>query len=85
MRRALVYYKKELAGVLSEEDDGYLFQYHQDYLAAAKANIPEKVIDGLSAHFRKCLPAWEMMIGKSFLTEELKQAYIALLRHRLEW
>lgn len=37
MRRALVYYKKELAGVLSEEDDGYLFQYHQDYLASSNA------------------------------------------------
>ena len=53
--------------------------------AAAKANIPGKVIDGLAAHFRKCQPAWERMIGKSFLTEELKQAYIELLRRRLEW
>lgn len=53
-------------------------------VAAAKANIQEKVIDGLAAHFKKCLPAWEAMIKMSFLQTELKQAYIELLRKRLE-
>lgn len=37
MRKAWVYYKKELAGILSEEDDGYLFQYHQNYLESSNA------------------------------------------------
>lgn len=52
--------------------------------AAAKANIQEKVIDGLVAHFKKCLPAWETMIKMSFLQTELKQAYVELLQKRFE-
>ena len=53
-------------------------------VAAAKANIPEKVIDGLAAHFKKCLPTWEAMINMSFLQTDLKQAYIELLQKRIE-
>ena len=53
-------------------------------VAAAKADIPEKVIDGLAAHFKKCLPAWEAMINMSFLRTDLKQAYVELLRERIE-
>ena len=52
--------------------------------AAAKANIQEKVIDGLAAHFKKCLPAWEVMIQMSFLQTELKQAYVELLQKRFD-
>ena len=33
MRKALIYNKKDLAGVLTETDDGYLFQYDSHYLA----------------------------------------------------
>ena len=52
--------------------------------AATKSEIPEKVIDRLFAHFRKCLPQWETMIQKSFLAEELQQAYIESLQKRFE-
>ena len=51
--------------------------------AATKANIPEKVIDKLVTHFKKCLPAWEAMIAQSFLSEDFKQRYLDLLRERL--
>ena len=37
MRKALIYYKNELAGVLTEEDDGYLFKYDDDYLSSLTA------------------------------------------------
>lgn len=53
-------------------------------LAATKSEIPEKVIERLFAHFRKCLPQWETMIRKSFLAEELQQAYIESLKKRFE-
>ena len=33
MRKALIYNKKDMAGVLTETDDGYLFQYDSNYLA----------------------------------------------------
>ena len=37
MRKALIYNKKDLAGVLTETDDGYLFQYDGNYLSAPNA------------------------------------------------
>ncbi len=33
MRQAQVFYKNEIAGMLSESDEGYLFQYNAEYLA----------------------------------------------------
>jgi serine/threonine-protein kinase HipA len=37
MRQGQVYYKNEFAGVISETDDGFLFQYNLEYLASAQA------------------------------------------------
>lgn len=37
MREALIYYKNDLAGVLAETDDGYLFTYDSNYLASSSA------------------------------------------------
>ena len=53
-------------------------------IAATKANIPEKVIDKLVTHFKKCLPTWESMIAQSFLSEDFKQSYLDLLRNRFQ-
>jgi len=40
LRKAKVYYKDELAGVLKETDRGYIFQYDKDFI---KKNIPISV------------------------------------------
>jgi serine/threonine-protein kinase HipA len=37
MRQGYVYYKTEFAGIISETEDGFLFQYDLDYLASAQA------------------------------------------------
>ena len=37
MREALIYYKNDLAGVLAETDDGYLFTYDSNYLESSAA------------------------------------------------
>ncbi|MFH1191323.1 MAG: HipA N-terminal domain-containing protein [Candidatus Omnitrophota bacterium] len=37
LRNARVFYNEDLAGHISETADGYLFQYHKDFL---KKNIP---------------------------------------------
>jgi serine/threonine-protein kinase HipA len=37
MRQGNVYYKSEFAGIISETDDGFLFQYDLDYLASTQA------------------------------------------------
>lgn len=37
MRQAQVYYKNELAGTISETDEGFVFQYSPEYLASGQA------------------------------------------------
>ena len=37
MRQANVYYKSQLAGVLTENDEGYEFSYLSDYLSSENA------------------------------------------------
>lgn len=37
MRQAKVYYKTSLAGILTENDDGYVFCYLNEYLASKTA------------------------------------------------
>ena len=40
LRKADVYFKNDLAGYLSETNDGYIFQYNENFL---KKNIPISV------------------------------------------
>jgi len=37
MKRALIFYRDLLAGKLSESDEGYVFQYDEDYLSRPDA------------------------------------------------
>lgn len=37
MRTGKVYYKNSLAGIIAENEDGYTFQYHDDYLCATSS------------------------------------------------
>ena len=37
MRQALVFYKNEIAGIIRESDEGFVFQYDTDYLAKDNA------------------------------------------------
>lgn len=37
LRKAHAYYKNELAGTITETDEGYIFQYDKDFI---KKNIP---------------------------------------------
>ena len=37
MKRANIYYKDKLAGILTENDEGYEFRYLEEYLAIENA------------------------------------------------
>lgn len=37
MRKGNVYYKNYLAGIIAENEDGYLFQYNEEYLNSKNA------------------------------------------------
>lgn len=39
MRKAKVFYKNDWAGILTEDEEGYHFQYEHEYLIKKKASI----------------------------------------------
>ena len=51
--------------------------------AASRSGVSEKVLDGLIANFKQCLPAWERKIDESFLSEEMKTDYKELISKRM--
>lgn len=51
--------------------------------AASKAGVSEKIIDGLVAHFKQCLPIWEKKIDESFLSKTMKEMYMELIYNRI--
>jgi serine/threonine-protein kinase HipA len=46
--------------------------------------IPDKVINHTMVSMIKCLPQWEEKINSSFLSDDLKQAYKALIQNRIQ-
>ena len=56
-----------------------------DFLAATRrAGVEDKVMTGVFSRFVRVRPAWEKLLGESFLPEVLKEGYLALLRHKFE-
>lgn len=49
MRKAKVFYKDNLAGIITESDDGYIFEYYEAYLNSAKPK-PVSVMLPLQKH-----------------------------------
>ena len=57
----------------------------QDFLkVSVTMGIEERVTLQLIASLRKALPSWEKLISESFLSEEMKTAYLNLINERLE-
>jgi serine/threonine-protein kinase HipA len=53
-------------------------------VAGQRAGVDEKVMTGLFAKFTRAWPAWEKLLGESFLPEVLKEGYLALLQWKFE-
>lgn len=51
--------------------------------AASRSGVSEKILDGLIAHFEKCLPSWEKKIDESFLSDGMKTDYKELISQRM--
>ena len=71
MREALIYYKNDLAGVLTEQDDGYLFKYDSNYLASS-ASEPISLTLPLSSQpyeSRVLFPFFDGLIPEGWLLD----------------
>ena len=89
MRQAHIFYKDQLAGILTENDAGYEFRYLPEYLSsetirsASTLGIANVIVERLINKYIKLLPKFETVIQNSFLSTELKEKYGELLKERL--
>lgn len=57
----------------------------QDFLTASvNMGIEERITLQLISSLHKALPAWEMLISESFLSEGMKESYLMLIKERFE-
>jgi len=57
----------------------------QDFIQAAeRMGLTEKFVEQTVERFLKFLPVWQQTISRSFLTDELKQGYVEMLKERLQ-
>jgi serine/threonine-protein kinase HipA len=53
-----------------------------DYFAKERLGVPERIIDKMLADFDMVRPEWEALVEVSFLSEEMKEKYLRVLRER---
>ncbi|MCK5132796.1 MAG: HipA domain-containing protein [Candidatus Sabulitectum sp.] len=53
-----------------------------DYFGKEKLHLTDKVVSNCLKAFETALPAWKDILGKSFLTDEMKTLYSELLQSR---
>ena len=74
--------KEELALTLNGKKSRILLS---DFIeAASKSGISENIINKLNSNFAKCQPKWEALIASSFLSDDLKKAYLELIYERMK-
>lgn len=59
-------------------------KYNDFIKASTTMGIDEKVTVKMIEAMRKTMPIWDNIIKESFLSDDLKEAYISLIRHRLD-
>ena len=71
MRRANVYYKSKLAGILSEEEDGYRFEYDDAYLALPDTHPVSLTlpITQREFHSKTMIPFFDGLIPEGWLLD----------------
>lgn len=71
MRKAKVFFKSELAGILSEEDDGYRFVYDDSYLSNSEAHAISLTlpITQKEFHAKTLFPFFDGLIPEGWLLD----------------
>ena len=82
MRRAGVYYKDALSGVLTEGDDGYSFAYLPEYLSSDKAKAVSMTLPLSEADYQSpvLFPFFDGLIPEGWLLDvALRNTDISIL------
>ena len=71
MKQAVIYYKNQLAGLLSEDEEGYHFVYDEDYLALPQAKPISLTLPLQAApyHNRVLFPFFDGLIPEGWLLQ----------------
>lgn len=69
MKQAKVYFQDKMAGILTEDDNGYIFQYYPDYL---QQEDPEAIsltlpLTGKEYHDKVLFPFFDGLIPEGWL------------------
>jgi serine/threonine-protein kinase HipA len=54
------------------------------YYGIERLGIPRSVCDPVTEEFRSCMPEWEALIAKSFLSNERKIKYLSIVQERAQ-
>jgi len=55
----------------------------QDFETACRnSGLEHKVVEHIFAKFQKTIPAWDLLIDNSFLSDEMKDKYTNLIQNR---
>ena len=65
-RKGNVFYKNELAGYISETDDGYLFQYDHDYLKKGVAISISLPLSEMPYHAKDLFPFFKGLLPEGW-------------------
>lgn len=74
--------KEELALPLNGKKSK--LKLHDFIKAGATMGIEERITLQLVSSMKNALPVWKKLINNSFLSTEMKEAYMALINQRLE-
>ncbi len=55
-----------------------------DYYGRERLGIPGKTVEKVLGELERCLPAWKRLAEISFLSDQMKEAYVSLLEKRAE-
>lgn len=76
--------KEEFAVPLAGKKSKVTRKNMLEYFGGARLGLPEKVIQSCLVQLQKALPEWQRLIQRSFLSDEMKEAYRNLLAERCQ-
>lgn len=74
--------KEEIALTLDGKRSGLTWKIMVEYFGAERLNVPRPVIQRVLDEIIACFEKWESLINDSFLSNEFKEKYYALINNR---
>jgi len=85
-RKAKVYYQDQLAGIISETDEGYLFRYEEEYLQAENSRPVSLTLPVRKESYKSktLFPFFDGLIPEGWLLSIAEDVWKLNIRDRME-